>query len=141
MGEKGRFNHLDASQRRSIEAGLSSGESLSQIARRMGVATSTVTQVRRHERECLDVRAPWSRTGPLALSCRLSCSGCASSSGPPSPGSPGNSKMHHSFLPHVSADEKRERRSVDNRLPEPGEPAPLANRPIFGPLGFARPGA
>ncbi|MBR3314664.1 MAG: helix-turn-helix domain-containing protein, partial [Atopobiaceae bacterium] len=43
-GEKGRFNHLDASQRRSIEAGLSSGESLSQIARHMGVATSTVSR-------------------------------------------------------------------------------------------------
>ena len=52
MGEKGRFNHLDASQRRSIEAGLSSGESLSQIARHMGVATSTVSREVKRNRRC-----------------------------------------------------------------------------------------
>ena len=45
MGKKGRFKHFDASQRRRLEAGLNAGDSLSEIARRLGVATSTVLSI------------------------------------------------------------------------------------------------
>ena len=49
--KKERFRHLDVSMRRTIEAGLSSGESLSSIASRLGVSTSTVSrEVKRNRR-------------------------------------------------------------------------------------------
>lgn len=51
MEEKGLFNHLDANQRRVLEAGLDAGHSLSAIAHRIGVATSTVSrEVKRNRR-------------------------------------------------------------------------------------------
>lgn len=51
MKKKGQFNHLDARQRRMLEAGLDAGHSLSAIARRIEVATSTVSrEVKRNRR-------------------------------------------------------------------------------------------
>ena len=52
MGKKGRFKHFDASQRRRLEAGLNAGDSLSEIARRLGVATSTVSREVKRNRRC-----------------------------------------------------------------------------------------
>ena len=52
MGKKGRFKHFDASQRRRLEVGLNAGDSLSEIARRLGVATSTVSREVKRNRRC-----------------------------------------------------------------------------------------
>ena len=49
--KKEQFTHLDASMRRVIGAGLNANEPFSLIARKIGVATSTVSrEVRRNRR-------------------------------------------------------------------------------------------